>query len=206
MGIYKQLQVCYNLTMTTDNRQQTTSKKQTLREMGYTTVVAAAKLYSSKISVGSYHADCLSDDEFDYADVNDHHNLIFGKVHKSIFGYVDSDGKFINKGEAWSIAEKNGLLDESPQSFTKYSEDYYRFGKSEFDIGYAKAKIKENLKIEKKKAKDDFSSMVYQDNRQLKNDLSFEFIEDYLWELPYLEKCKDAQKVLTERITEIISR
>ncbi|MCL2587595.1 MAG: hypothetical protein FWE31_05190 [Firmicutes bacterium] len=171
-----------------------------LREMGYRTVVAAALLFGNKVRIGTEHAWCDKHSEMEYSDMNPDHDFFFGHVHKTERGFIDSDGIFISNSEAWRIAEENGLLDENPQSFTRQSADYFTAAGSEFDIPYARAKIRENLELARAQKKADLVSAA--SGRDKLN----EFVLDYLYELPYLKDPADAKRILAERLDEIIRR
>jgi hypothetical protein len=113
-----------------------------LRDYGITTIVAAAIKKGDYVILGITHSDCRyqvdQKKEIQYSN-NGNDDMYYDA------GYITSNGEFVTASVAWQIAEEAGLMEESAQSFTRYSEDFYTACKKEFDIPYAKKKIQENL-------------------------------------------------------------
>jgi hypothetical protein len=185
-------------------------KKKSLREQGFETVVAAAiKFGAHKIAVGYSHSDhdCRSSGEaIPCTDMNLEHLWTYGDDGGLNFGYYTSNGRFCRPGDAWRIAEKNGLMGnvESPQSFTRYSEDYFAIGSSEYDIPYAKKLVTQNIERQKAKTKRSLVDAVFEPDKNTKNQKLNEFVTDYFDRLEYLKQTSDGKEVIEERLNEVI--
>lgn len=147
-----------------------------LRDYGFTTIVASAIKSGDYVILGRTHSDCGSNmkdndgSRIKYSNYYDEDDYISGLQ----FGYITSDGYFVMPGEAWEIADKAGQIDTNMQSFTHYSEDFYSACSKEFDIPYARQKIRENLKLilqrEREKLNDmTISNKSYEEKRELQN-------------------------------------
>jgi len=125
-----------------------TNKKKIFTELGLEIIIAAAVMYENEIILGLTHSDCRYEKEkaITYTKLYDINTDSWGVK----FGYITNRGRFVLPQTAWKLADIAGLLDENPQSFTRYSEDYYRICGEYFDLIEAKRIIKENCKKELK--------------------------------------------------------
>lgn len=111
-------------------------------------VIAAAVMYENEIMLGLTHSDCPYKKEkaITYTKLYDINTDYWGIQ----FGYITNRGRFVMAQTAWELAEVAGFLDENPQSFTRYSEDYFEICGKHFDLIDAKRIIKENCEKELK--------------------------------------------------------
>ena len=113
-------------------------------------VIAAAVMYENEIMLGLTHSDCAyeKDKAITYTKLYDIKTDYWGTQ----FGYITNRGRFVMAQTAWELADVAGFLDENPQSFTRYSEDYYEICGEHFDLIEAKRIIKENCEKEFKES------------------------------------------------------
>lgn len=139
------------------------NNKKTLREQGFTTILAAAFLCEDVIYLGCTHTQCTCFRPrylVKWIDVEDEEY----QDSKIDFGYITSDGDFVDPETAWSIGRKCGLIDENDQSFTHFSEDFFTMCKSEFNLMLAKQKITEKYQA-RREAKEEKARKIYQKNK-----------------------------------------
>ncbi len=136
------------------------NNRKTLREQGFTTILAAAYLSDDVIYLGGTHSMCGGFNpryRVKWIDEEDPEYVFLRKG----FGYITSDGEFVDSETAWSIGEKCGLIDENCQCFTKCSEDFFAMCNSEFNLMLAKQKITENYQ-KRREAREKQETKVYQ--------------------------------------------
>jgi len=113
-------------------------------------VIAAAVMYENEIMLGLIHSHCAYEKSkaITYTKLYDEKTDYWGIQ----FGYITNRGRFVLAQTAWELADVAGFLDENPQSFTRYSEDYYDICGAHFDLIEAKRIIKEKCEKELKDA------------------------------------------------------
>ena len=175
--------------------------------MGIYTVVAAATYDDLHVVASNLHgASIWSEDAIAYRDINPEHYETYGDEGPARDGYIASDGLILSNHEAWSTAERNGFLDKrSGQAHSRDSAEYYALAGSEYDLRFARAAIQGNLKLLKKRAKIELEDAVFHGGDS-RNRMLYEIVEDYLVELPFLERTDDGTKVLTERLMDVAGR
>lgn len=139
------------------------NNKKTLREQGFTTILAAAYLSDDVIYLGATHSMCGGFNpryRVKWIDEEDPEYIFL----RTSFGYITSDGDFVDPETAWSIGRKCGLIDENVQSFTHFSEDFFTMCKSEFNLMLAKQKITEKYQA-RREAREEKTKKVYQKNK-----------------------------------------
>ena len=114
-------------------------------------VIAAAVMYENEIILGLTHSNCHYKKEkaITYTELYDINTDYWGVQ----TGYITNRGRFVLGQTAWQLADVAGFLDENPQSFTRFSEDYYQICGEHFDLVEAKRIIKENCENELKNNK-----------------------------------------------------
>lgn len=117
-----------------------------LNEANLEIVIAAAVMYENEVILGFRHSDCpyKKDKAITYTNLYDIKKDYWGTQ----FGYITNRGRFVLAETAWELADVAGFLDENPQSFTRYSEDYFQICGKYFDLIEAKRIIKENCEKE----------------------------------------------------------
>lgn len=122
-----------------------------LKETDLEIVIAAAVMYENEIILGLTHSNCYYKKEkaITYTELYDINTDYWGVQ----TGYITNKGRFVLAQTAWQLADAAGFLDENPQSFTRFSEDYYQICGEHFDLAEAKRIIKENCENELKNNK-----------------------------------------------------
>ena len=122
-----------------------------LKETDLEIVIAAAVMYENEIILGLTHSGCHYKKEkaITYTELYDINTDYWGVQN----GYITNRGRFVLAQTAWELAVVAGFLDENPQSFTRFSEDYYQICGEYFDLVEAKRIIKENCEKELKNNK-----------------------------------------------------
>lgn len=139
------------------------NNKKTLREQGFTTIIASAILRDDEICLGNTHSHCGNPESKHVVKWIDEEDPEYRFLRTS-FGYITSDGDFVDPETAWSIGRKCGLIDENDQSFTHFSEDFFTMCKSEFNLMLAKQKITEKYQA-RREAKEEKARKIYQKNK-----------------------------------------
>lgn len=144
------------------------NEENVLKENDLEIVIAAAVMYENEIILGLTHSRCAyeKDKAITYTKSYDIKTDYWGTQ----FGYITNRGRFVLAQTAWELADVAGFLDENPQSFTRYSEDYFNICGKYFDLIEAKRIIKENCEKEYKEATETQSSKkISDDNIENKN-------------------------------------